>query len=62
MPRLLKEERELNAKKILCLNYKQEILRLIEVAKSDCSQHNWEKLDLVLDLIHEKVSNSVMVV
>jgi hypothetical protein len=34
---------------------KAEILRLVGVAKSDFEQHNWEKLNLVLNKIEEKL-------
>ena len=37
-------------------NARAEIFRLLKVAKSDCKQHNWEKLLLVLDRIGEKLS------
>jgi hypothetical protein len=38
-------------KELAVSHARDEILRLLEVAKSDCKQHNWKKLLLVLKRI-----------
>lgn len=39
---------------------KDEILRLLKVAKSDCRQRNWRKLSLVLNKLTSKLSPNVI--
>ena len=41
----------------------KEIFKLLKIAKSDCSQHNWEKLSFVLDKIDvqlRRICNNIL--
>jgi hypothetical protein len=54
--RLLERAAKAEASPTQANTARDEIFCLLKVAKSDCKQHNWEKLLLVLDRIGEKLS------